>query len=156
MSKYTSKKAAAFLKSDSHELDMLFGKMSVLARLNEKVMPHIATALRPFCQVANTYDDRLILIAANGSIATQLRFQSMDLLSKLKQDPALAHLKEVVCKVRPESTSSRTNRHTRQPRVMQPLSAETAAIVHDIAESIEDPDLRQIMQRIASRNKATR
>jgi hypothetical protein len=151
VSKYTSKKAHAFLKSENHELEMLFGKMSALASLNEKITPHIPAGLRAQCQVANAYDDRLILIAANGSIATQLRFQSMDILRKLKQDSALAHIKEIVCKVRPSSTS--TTRSLRQSRSMQPLSVETAEIVHQIAESIEDPNLRRIMQRIASRNK---
>lgn len=153
VSKYTSKKADAFLKSDHQELETLFSKMKALAALNEKIMPHIDPKLRGLCQVANTYEDRLILLAANGSIATQLRFQSIDLLSKLKQDKSLAHIKEIVCKVRPNPTNTRTT--TRSKHQMEPLSPETAKMIHHIADCIEDPQLRQIMQRIASRKKET-
>ena len=103
--------------------------------------------LASYCQVANLVGNRLVLIVANGSIATQIRFLSADLLEKFKQDAILKRIQGIDCKVRPSPSSPKpTNAYQRK---MPPLSQETAELVRDMAGSLEDPKLRKIMEKIA-------
>jgi hypothetical protein len=94
---------------------------------------------------------KLILIAANGSIATQLRFITADLLKRIKREPTLQHIQQIECKVRPVQSALSSRLTTQMSKKMPSLSPETAEIVHEIAGSIEDPTLREVMERIAKR-----
>lgn len=151
MSQNPSKKATSYLQATGHELKTLFAKVKELRRLNEKVMAYIDPALGAYCQVANFSAGRLTIIAANGSIATQLRFQTLDLLRRFKQDPSLQFIREIQYKV--QSTSPHLPSPRSAKKSMAALSPETAGIVSMMAESITDPKLREVMDRIAKRVK---
>lgn len=144
-----SKKAHAYFQSNNPDLQSVFAKVKVLDELNRKIAayldPHIAT----YCQVANLVTGRLIIIVANGSIATQVRLQTPDLIKAFKQDSSLRKVQEIHCKVRPSLALSRFQQQAKKKQKMQPLSTETAAIIRNIAESLQDPALKEIMQRIA-------
>ena len=150
MSNKSSKKPHDFLQTDNRDLRAVFAKIKAIAELNTQMQPLLDANLRNYCQVANLIGDRLILVAANGSIATQLRFQTAELLTKFKQHPILHTIHAIHCKVRPANLPQSS--HTR-PIAMQPLSTSTADIVRDIAKNLSDPKLRAIMERIATRTK---
>lgn len=149
MKEYSSKKADIFLETDNRDLQFVFTKLKQLEILNQRVATYLDDNIAKYCQVANLAEKRLTLIVANGSIATQIRFQSLDLLKKFKQDAMLRHIQDIQCKVRPAQTATHTS--YRKNKNMPALSQETAEIVSDIAESIEDPALREIMIKIASK-----
>src|SRR5262245_6534608 len=109
MKEYSYKKADIFLETDNRELKSVFAKIKDIAELNKQVIPYLEPNVANYCQVANQEGKRLILVVANGSVATQLRFQTLDLLRKFKQNPKLQHIQEIQCKVRPpQPTSNRT------------------------------------------------
>lgn len=147
------KKANAFLPHRSEELESIFAKVQKLEELNKALISFLDPTIQEYCQAANLIGHKLVVLVANGSIATQLRFQSADLIKKFRQHSLLAGVDEIQCKVRPPLAPSA--RATPRPRgkKMQPLSAETAEIVREMAETISDPKLKEIMERIAGRNR---
>lgn len=144
-----SKKTNAFLQGNQKDLQFLFGKVKELEALNKKIATYLDPSFANYCQVGNVMGNKLIIIVANGSIATELRFKTNDLIRRFKEDPLLRRIQEIQCKVRPMQQLARFNEHRVTMRKMAPLSAETAEIIHHIAESLEDPKLRAIMKRIA-------
>lgn len=150
MNDSTSKKADSYLTSG----DSILAKIKELDELSRKVSFYLDDHLKDYCQVANLVSGKLVMIAANGSIATQIRFQTPDLLVKFKQDPLLKRIVDIHCKVSPPFASSRIKPATTHSRKVQPLSPETVEIMLKIAESLEDPALREVMKRIASHKKS--
>lgn len=145
-----SKKADAFLQAENYDLGLVLAKIKELQILNEKIRAYLDPSLAPYCQVANRLGNRLILLVANGSIATQLRFQLPELVKKLKTDTdmRLQKIQDIQCKVHPGFSAPRLAKTRKRPD-MALLSPETAKIVGELADSIEDPRLREIMKKIA-------
>lgn len=150
-----SKQAHRFLEGKSQNLGPLFAKAKELQALNQKIAAYLSPEIAHYCQVANQMGNKLTLIVANGSIATQLRFQAIDIIRKFHSsaDPALQKIQTIQCKVYPDIAMTPLQTRSRAKRKVQPLSPETAQIIHDMAESIQDPKLKEIMERIARRGK---
>lgn len=144
-----SKKIAAYLGAGHHELQSILAKINHLQQLSEKVSSYLDPHLTHLCMIANLIGSKLIILAANGSIATQLRFQVPDLLKKFSLDPELKHIHQIECKVRPASSISSPVRLQRSK--MPLLSQQTSELIRDMAKSIDDKVLREIMEKIASR-----
>jgi hypothetical protein len=144
-----SKKAAGYFDQDHQELQSLFMKIQELQKLSLKVSAYLEPHLVSYCQIANVAGSKLIVFVANGSIATQLRFQTTDLLKKFSLDPGLKHIRQIDYKVHPKLAQPSDSRSSQKK--MQPLSRETADIIRNMAETLEDQALREIMERIASR-----
>jgi len=146
----SSKKVDDYLQSGNHDLRSLFAKVRVLEDINRKVSAYLDKNIVDYCQVANLLGNRLVILAANGSIATQLRFQITDLLRKFKQDAQLKHIHHIDAKVHPGFTRGPTQQSAPpKGKKMPPLSAATAATIRDFAESLDDPKLKEVMKRIA-------
>lgn len=153
MAKHTNyqKKAGDFLQSSPHaSLQPLFSKLRELASISTHIKEILGEPLSQYCQVANIYGSRLVLIAANGSVATQIRFQTEALLKAIKKVPGLAHIREIHCKVKPIEASF-LERPEKPKQKVALLSPKTAAILSDTANSISDPKLRAALERIAKR-----
>lgn len=150
MSTYPHKKAFAFIESDQRDLRFIFSKVAILNTLNSKLINYLDPNMAKYCQVANIIGNKLILIAANGSIATQIRFQANDLIRKFHKDSSLKAITRIECIVRPVIPSRLTTTSTKS---MPLLTRETANIIHETAQLIDDPMLRKTMERIANRFK---
>lgn len=149
MDHFSSKKADTYLTNDLHTLLV---KVKQLESLNRQLAQYLEPNIAPYCQVANRVGSRLVLVVANGSIATQLRFQTPDLIQKLSHDPLLEGIKEIQCKVRLTPTPPSRLSHS-PTNTLALLSPETAKTIQEMAESLEDPQLKNIMQRIAEHTK---
>lgn len=155
----TSKKISAYLKNQQgNGLPALFSKLKVLAEINRQLINYLDPKLAPYCQAANLHHRCLIMMVANGSVATQLHYQIPDLIAKFQNNSLLQTINEIKCKVRPSQHLSPllSTSHVQTPiRNELYLSAKSAEIVRETAESMKDPKLKAIMQKIAShtRNK---
>jgi len=147
------KKANAFIEYGGGDLQTVYAKIHVLQELNRKILIYLDKDMAKYCQVANLVGGKLTLIVANGSIATQLRFQVNDILRKFHQDSSLKHILSIEFKVRPTQNQDSPRLRATTAKNMPALSPETADIVKTIAESIEDPVLKEVMARIAMRVK---
>lgn len=145
-----SKKATDFLEGNNPSMQTILFKVQLLKKLNAQFVKYIDPAIVDYCQVANRVGSKLIIVAANGSIATQLRFESIELLRKFRLDPVLNNITQIETKVRPSTVT--TTPKKKAPGVA-PLSKETAQLIDDIAESIQDPRLKEAMKRIANYKK---
>lgn len=140
------------LEAGGRDLDFVMSKVKRLAEIQTQLAKYLDPQLAAYCQVANMLDQRLTLIVANGSIATQIRFLSNELLKKFKQDPQLRTIQQIDCKVRPPQSAT-ARMETPKNKYAPLLSADSAAVVDEIAETIEDPKLKEVMKRIAKRSK---
>lgn len=145
-----SKKATDFLEGKNASMQTILFKVQLLKKLNAQFVKYIDANITEYCQVANRVGSKLIIVAANGSIATQLRFESADLLRKFRADAVLGNITQIEIKVRPTTTYSTPKIKARK---VAPLSKDTAQLIDDIAESIDDPRLKQAMKRIARYTK---
>lgn len=147
-----SKQAHDFLTTNQRDFQAVFGKLKWLAELNQQVLAVIADpALIKYCQVANFQQNRLVLLVANGSIATQLHYQLPELTRKLQAIPQLAQLESIQCKVRPSYIPPLARSFASKNRAMALLSPPTARIVAEVSQTIADPQLREVMLRIAQK-----
>ena len=149
MTDSTSKRASAFLETENRDLQAILTKVKLLNELNAIVVNYLDENLRNYCQVANINGNQLILIAANGSIATQIRFQSADLIRKFKSHPTLKAIQSIQCKVRPISTPAPDF----IPQKLPPLSPKAAELILEAAQYIEDPTVRAALEKIATNTK---
>jgi len=145
------KKANDFIEHNDHDFQTVFVKINLLQALNQKIFIHLDKDMAKYIQVANLVNGKLTLIAANGAIATQLRFQVNDLLRKFNQDASLKPILSIICKVRPTQDQEPPRLARTAAKNMPALSPQTAEIVKTIAESITDPELKKVMARIAKR-----
>jgi hypothetical protein len=151
MEKASFKSAHTYLLNKPSELKQVLSKASVLNELNAKLATHLDPAIARYCQVANLRDNKLIVLVANASIAMQLRFQATNLLQHLKKDPRLSMLQDIFPIVRP---STETPRLKNAPaHKLPPLSAASAQAILDSADTLQDPSLKKIMQKIAKHLK---
>lgn len=88
------------LLQENSALQRIFAKVQQLKQLNEVLMGCLDPKLKKHCLVANIYTDKLVILAENAGIATQLRFYIPELLPVLRQKhPLLRELKTIECKV---------------------------------------------------------
>jgi hypothetical protein len=144
------KKSSAYFTTDNQDLSFIFTKVKKLADINQCVLPLLPAYIREDCQVANITDKVLILMTDKASVFSQLRFMNNELLSKIKQLSLCSHVKEIQFKIRPSPISPNIDPPLRKISLLSP---DTADIIRQAAESIEDPVLQTIMQRIAERRK---
>lgn len=149
MTDQPTKKAASLFHSENRDLQAILTKVKLLNELTTAVGNYLDDNLKNYCQVANIVGNQLILIAANGSIATQIRFQSTDLLRKFKAHPSLNAIQSIQCKVRPQNTSV----PDAIPKKLPPLSAKAASLILEAAQYIEDATVRAALEKIAMNTK---
>lgn len=147
-----SKKTKAYLQPAGWELKSILLKVKELNRLEQLLTQYLDKPIRDYVKVGNISGNCLNLIVANGSIASQLRFQCPDLLAKFARDHKLSHIKNIQCQVRLLTMPTVESTSKAQAKIPL-LSAASAKAIYDIASSLSDPKLRAIMERIASHNE---
>ena len=146
-----TKSASSLLQPSHRDLQTVLSKVRAIETLNHTLNPLLDPAIQQYCQVANLTNGVLVILTANASVATQLRYQAADLIKKLHKNPALKHIKEIQSIVRPSMPVGVQRGPVRkQVNKVEHLSPETAQILLAMAETIEDPELREVMRRIAS------
>lgn len=153
MTLLSSKQITHYLEANDRDLQFILSKVNQLQKLNQKIASYLNPALAKHCYVAQIREKKLILIVSNGSYATQLRFETADLLVKFKQDETLKHIQELECKVNPGFIQSMQEAPQNVCKQMPFISKETANIMNEMADTISDPELKAIMKKIAKHTK---
>lgn len=151
--KHYPKKTDALLDDlDSKERDLAFvlQKVKHLSNINQIVLPLLDPSYRDMCQVANIEGDKLIIAVKTSAIATQLHFQTVELLNAFRKHPNLARIKHIKVKV---SQSLPTRLNQKPNRKVETFTPATAALIEELSEGMEDPELQAIMKRIAKSGK---
>lgn len=87
------------LQQHNSALREILNKVHILNELNSFVKPLLDPKIAQYCEVANFFPDKIVLVTKNSSIATTIRFTAPDLLPKLKQHPLLKNILKITCKV---------------------------------------------------------
>jgi hypothetical protein len=151
MKETPTRSISTLLQPNHRDLQTVLSKVKAIQTLNQLIIPLLDPSLQKYCQVANLSNGILVLLTANGSVATQIRYATPDLLKKLHGTHALKHIREIQSIVRPPLPPAGVERGPAKSKLKPaaPLSPETAAILLTMAETIEDPKLRDIMLSIA-------
>lgn len=152
MDKLHLKKMSNYFQSRHQDLQPIFAKVKLLTEIHQQLTAYLDPYLASQCQTANLVNNKLVLITVNASIATQLRYQSVELLKRLQENALLKHIQHIEIKVRPALHAAALRQDTLKK--MPLLSSATAAIVREIAETVADPRLKEIIKRIAKRTKS--
>ncbi|WP_421682274.1 DUF721 domain-containing protein [Stutzerimonas urumqiensis] len=133
----------ATLLREARPLKALFGEAQRLDRLQRLVEAQLQAAAREHCRVASWREGILLLIVTDGHWATRLRYQQNRLLRQLRTCEEFATLAKIQFRVQPTSGTNRAP--DRIPR----RSDAAAQSLEEAAEGIDDPKLRQALQRLA-------
>jgi hypothetical protein len=149
-----TKSVLSYLQPTHRDLQTVLSKVRAIETLNNTLIPLLDPAIQQYCQVANLTKGILVILTANGSVASELRYQVPDLLKKLHKNPALKHIREIQSIVRPPMPIGvQRGSVAKKAHKTALLSQESAATLLAMAETIEDPELREVMTRIARHTK---
>ncbi len=145
MSQSSQQAITHVLQQDSKLLNTLLAKIQQLNSLQQLLSDALDVKLAKHCQVANLENGSLIVLTDSAIWATQLRFQTGDLLAKLRQHPLLYHLKNISCITRPARVMPI------QPVAipMRLLSLHTSELIKNAANTIQHSKLKKAMNKIA-------
>ena len=139
------------LQQDSPAIDSVLNKLKQLSDLQNILSKYLTEKLAEHCQVANYENNALCIITNSALWATQLRFQIPNLLTQLRQHDELRALREIRCKIHPQTRAP-------QPVATPPverLTLATAQILLAVAKNIKHDPLKAIMEKIAENIKGT-
>lgn len=91
---------STLLQTEHSALQRIFAKAKHLKQLNDVLSQCLPPNLKQHCVVANIYPEKLVILAENSAVLTQLRFAVPELIPQLKpKHPLLRELKQIECKV---------------------------------------------------------
>lgn len=119
-----------------------------LARLNHAVRQLLPDDLAVHCQVMNFRDKTLILGASSAARATQLRFMAPELRSSLQHSLSL-NIETIKIRVLQETVESKP-----VVRRVPALSANSANLLAQTAQTVDHPELQEALYRIAAKMRS--
>ncbi len=137
------KPATQVLRASPH-LHRLLKQAENLSKLQLLVHQYLAPAQREQLQLGGYDDGALTLVVADAAWATRLRYQQERLVQQLRQHAEFAGLQRIRLKIRPASDAPPDLHEERRY-----LSDTASENIRQGAESIEDPELREALQRLA-------
>lgn len=124
-------------------------KSEKLTQLNRLVLKKLDPTLATQCRVTAFKNNILSITAVSPAFGHKLHFLSADLLSTLRQDPALMALKAIETKVQPDPPTSLDLNESALPRPR--LNAKAAQCLQSIAQASASPKLKQSLLRLSKR-----
>ncbi len=128
----------------SHELDSI-------ARLEKAWERCVPAPLGLHTRPLSYRSGRLLVQATSSLWASRLRHQRERVIAALQQEPALEGLAALQIRIAPAAQAADTEGETKRSKPTAGLSAATAALIADVAEAIEDPDLKAALRRLGMR-----
>ena len=121
-----------------------------LGHLSDIIQAMLEPSLADHCHLAHFDGSRMVIVADSPAWATRLRFSIDTLVSQLQQYSNKFHrLSKIEVAVRPQLPD------LPQVNVVErTISVEAAQYIEESAAGVEDPDLKQALQRLASRQKS--
>ncbi len=134
------------LCDDSPGLERLVRRARYLEMVDKALQQILGTSLAGHCRVANISRDTLILQTASVAWGSRLRYLAPRLLEQLSRQLGWDRIKHTKVQVRPEAFPQRET-----PARRAHLSRQSAALLRDVANGTEDPDLRDALLRLSRR-----
>jgi len=130
-----------------NRLEGVLDRAHQLAALDQRVRTLLPPSLAPHCKLANVRRGRVILLTESAALRSRLRFMVPQLIRRLRQEPGLSDIQDIELRVVPPVEPRKS------PYRRTSMSADAARILKASAEATEDPELRRVLERLASRRK---
>ena len=139
------------LRRKKGEVEHLVTQTRELKQFTRLLQAELDPSLAPHCHVAQLTSTQLTVVVDSPAWATRFRFQATPLLRQLaKKHQVFQSVTNVEVKIYPARLRRRTP--TSIPRY---ISSDAAAVITDMANSIDDTGLKQALLRLASRSNKT-
>ncbi len=132
----------------SGALDKLLAHGARVAKAHEALRNQLEASLREHCRVVNIKGDTVIMMADSPVWATRLRLQTGAMLEILRER-GFAELRTLRIKVSPVNVA-----RAAVPRHGPQLSQSAASTLRRAAQSMDDVELRAVLERLAATGKA--
>lgn len=134
------------------EVEHLVTQTNELKRLTRLLQAELNPSLAPHCHVARLTPPQLTIVVDSPAWSTRLRFQSPALLRQLaRKHQIFQGVTHIEIKIYPARLQRRA-----PPSAPRHISPDAATVITDMANSVDDPGLKQALLRLASRsNKST-
>ena len=130
------------------EVEHLVTQTRELKRLTRLLQAELNPSLAPHCHIASLTPPHLTIVVDSPAWSTRLRFQSTALLRQLaRKYQVFQGVTNIEIKIYPARLQRRT-----PPSVPRHISPGAAEVITDMANSIDDPGLKQALLRLASRS----
>lgn len=136
MNKTISKSLLTYLQASNQEMQIIFAKIKLIEELQQRLVASLEPDIAKYCQVANLIDTKLVIIVANGSIATQLRFQTNVLKEKMNFGSSTFNIQTIECKVRPPQPLLPDRLNDKVNSKRKSLSPQAEEFLKDIIDSL--------------------
>ena len=137
-------KIAKYLSPGNSRLSSIQQQASAIDALKSALWPAIPTLLQQNCDLANYRGHTLVFVVSSPVWAAKLRHTSAGILHAARKLCKI-DAQKLQIKIQPSTVSKpRSNR----PRT---LAKEPAAHLRDVASTVEDEELKQILLNIANR-----
>lgn len=135
------------LNNANSELEVLVTHARQLRRLQAKYQDTVSENLANKCQVANFRNGILTLSCQSSAWATRAKMEKIQILDALRKSEAFPYLEEIEFLTRPAPQPS----DYKENFVDIAMSSESAKAITAMANSLEDPDLREALLRLSKR-----
>ena len=130
------------------DLDKLYQHTKFLLRLNKCLHNILDEPLNQHCQIAN-FDKSILTILADSPVwSARLRFNTSNILNRIRTDFGLDTLKTIRIKIRPIDTPVNTKQ---KKLILSPVASE---FINQAANTITDEKLRSSLLKLAKHYKA--
>lgn len=145
MNDFLNKNIGAILDSDSNIMREIHKKVHQHKALERLLAAYIDPSLLAHGTLTSYENGQLVIRVDNAAWATVWRYTTPTLLEELKKEPAFKELTDIQAKVAAPTAAPAV---VPLP-VARPLSAETAALLLDTAETIRNPALQAALRKCA-------
>lgn len=130
------------------EVEHLVTQTNQLKRLTRLLQAELNPSLASHCHVASLAPPHLTIVVDSPAWSTRLRFQSATLLRQLaRKHPIFQDVSHIEIKIYPARLQRRA-----PPSIPRHITPAAAEVITDMANSIDDPELKQALLRLASRS----
>lgn len=138
------------LLTSSKQAKGLLQRVAQNKQLTSMLQANLPSPLASFCQAGELSNNRLTIITTSPVWAAKLRYLLPNLLKQLKTHQAFSQVAEITIKI-----SNNTNQNGGQPRQRKraSMSPQSANVIQQTAESINDKALRESLLRLSLHGK---
>ena len=139
-----------YLKRKKDGVADLVTKARFMGKLNQEFLKNVPTPINLHVQLAYINGAKLYVIADSPAWATKFRFMSAHIIPTLRKNiQYFQYVKEVSVSTRPIITNETKTKKTSS----RYISSEAKSCLENMAESLDNADLKRSLMRLAKRHK---
>jgi hypothetical protein len=137
-------------EQDNSALDGVIRRGRQLHGLGVLLGEILGPELAAHCQLANVRGNTLVVTASSTAWATRVRYQSPQLLQKIRCEERFRGIDAIHVRITPTASPRANTPHSNRRASM---SEEAAECLYQCAEGIEDKNLRSALKNLAKRKR---